>query len=335
MRAATVTDDHRLEISEVADPSPAQGQLILRTTGCGVCGSDLHMIDFMPEGMVLGHEFCGEVVAVGADATGFSEGDLVCSIPIMGCGSCSWCLAGHVARCTAQTPIGLGPQHGGYAEYVAVGARETFLLPDQLAASEGALVEPLAVGLHAVEEAELTVDDDVLIIGAGPVGLAIAHWCRHFGAREIIVSDPVAARRDFAVTFGATAAIDPTDSDVGAEAERLAGRRPRVVFECVGVPGMIEHAATCASLDGTVVVAGVCMGPDTFSPFPVMQKELTMKFVLFYRDRDFRYTIDMLRAERIRPTPMVSNLVTLDELPAAFQALRSPSTECKVIWTPS
>ena len=336
MRAALVNGEQQLEIGELDDPAPGPGQVVLRVTGCGVCGSDLHMIDHLPRGVVMGHEFCGEVVAIGHETAGrFRVGDAVCSIPIRGCGSCLACLTGDTARCGSQEPIGLGRDSGAYAEYVVVGERETFPLPEQLAVTDGALVEPLAVGLHAVEEAGLSVDDDVLIIGAGPVGLAVAHWCRHFGAREVIVSDPVEARREFATRFGASASIDPGAVEVGEEAVRLAGRSPQVVFECVGVPGMIGHAVDCVGHGSTVVVAGVCMGPDSFLPLAALQKEIAMKFVMFYRDRDFRYTIDMLAAERIAPTPMITNRVTLDELPAAFQALRTPSTECKVIWSPT
>jgi (R,R)-butanediol dehydrogenase/meso-butanediol dehydrogenase/diacetyl reductase len=319
---------------------------VLRVAGCGICGSDLHMSELaLPTleraapfralgGMVMGHEFAGEVAEVGRGAGDWKVGERVCALPLVGCGSCTHCLTGAPQFCAQLGGIGLGAYPGAYAEYVAVDARETFRLPDDLAAHEGALVEPLAVGLHAVHGADVRAGDDVLILGAGPVGIAAALWARCSGAREVVVSDPVAPRRALAERLGATATLDPGAQEVMPAFERHAGRAPDVILECVGVPGMIQGAIDLAPPRGHVVIAGVCMQPDRIVPVTAVMKELHLRFVSYYRRADFARTIDMLRSRRIEPRAMITDRIRLDELPAAFEALRRPSTQCKVIVQP-
>lgn len=325
-----------LALTEVADPLPGPGELVVRVSGCGICGSDLHLSaePIFPVGTVFGHEFAGVVAAVGRDAGGWREGEAVCALPLFGCGTCVACLTGDTHHCAKLRGTGLGAVAGAYAEYVRVSARETFRLPDDLAPWEGALVEPLAIGLHAVHAGALKAGDDVLIVGAGPIGLTTALWARHSGAREVIVSDPVAHRRALAEALGATGTVDPAREEVRPAFERLARHAPDVIFECVGVPGLIQEIFAYAPPRCRIVVAGVCLKPDTIVPVTAIMKELSVRFTVFYNRADFGHTIDMLRAGRIDPRPMITDLVDLGGLPDAFEALRTPSTQCKVIVRP-
>jgi len=330
-----------LAVEEVPDPTPAAGQLVLRVKGCGICGSDLHISEVegaLGHGTVMGHEFAGEVVEVGADARGddgpWRVGDRVCALPGIGCGRCAACLTGDLMGCSELHPTGFGDVGGAYAEYVRVGARESLLLPDNLATADGALVEPLAVGLHAVEAAALAPGEDVLVLGAGPVGLSIALWARQLGAREVVVSDYVEARREMALRMGATAIVDPGAEEVGEACGRIAGHAPRTIFESVGRPGVIQQCVGMAPRGATILTAGMCMQPDTLLPVIAGVKEVTLRFVAYYRRADFELTIDMLRAERIDPQPMVTQRIGLDALPEAFEALRRPADQCKVIVEP-
>jgi (R,R)-butanediol dehydrogenase/meso-butanediol dehydrogenase/diacetyl reductase len=336
MRAAVFREPGKpLEIADVPEPRALPGRLVLRVRGCGICGSDLHMSEMsLAPGMVMGHEFAGEIAEVGRGAGGWKPGERVCALPLIGCGECAHCAAGAPQFCSALEGVGLGAHSGAYAEYVMVDARETFRLPENVATHEGALVEPLAVGLHAVHGAEVRAGDDVLILGAGPVGLATALWARHAGAREIAVSDYVAQRRALALRMGATATLDPAQGPVMPEFERIAGRRPDVIIECIGVPGIIQDIFEMAHPGARVLVAGVCMKPDRIVPLTAVVKELSLRFVSYYRRRDFAYTLDMLRSGRIDPSPMITDLIGLPELPQAFEALRKPSTQCKVIVRP-
>jgi (R,R)-butanediol dehydrogenase/meso-butanediol dehydrogenase/diacetyl reductase len=324
-----------LAIADVPDPTPGPGQLVLRVAGCGICGSDLHMSEQpLPAGMVMGHEFAGEIAAVGRDAGGWKVGDAVCALPLIGCGRCLHCLSGDTKFCAELQGTGLGPVPGAFAEYVLTSALVTFRLPEGLATHEGALVEPLAVGLHVVHAAEIRPGDRVLVIGAGPVGLATALWAHHAGARHVVVSDFVAHRRELSERFGATGTIDPGREELGPAFERQAGGSPTVVIECVGVPGMIQQVIDVAPPRGRVVIAGVCIKPDTFVPLGALMKELRMTFVAFYNRADFAHTVAMLAAGRIAPAGMITDLIDLPSLPAAFEALRTPSTQCKVIVRP-
>lgn len=337
MKGATFQEPGRpLVLADLPDPTPGPGELIVRVAGCGICGSDLHLSaePVLPPGTVLGHEFAGTIAAVGPGTGPWREGEPVCAVPLFGCGTCVECLTGDTHHCADMRGTGLGRVPGGYAEYVRVSARETFRLPDDLAPHEGALVEPLAIGLHAVHVARLKPGDDVLIVGAGPIGLTTALWARHAGAREVIVSDPVAHRRALAAQLGATGTIDPSKEEVRPTFERVARRPPGVIFECVGVPGLLQEIFGYAPPRCRIVVAGVCLKPDAIVPVTALMKELQLRFTIFYNRADFGHTIDMLRSGRIDPRPMITDLVDLQGLPAAFEALRSPSTQCKVILRP-
>ncbi|MEO5843186.1 MAG: alcohol dehydrogenase catalytic domain-containing protein [Acidimicrobiales bacterium] len=337
MRAAVLNEQKSFDIVDHPDPTPGATDLVLRVEACGICGSDLKAAPGMPVGLIMGHEFCGEIVAVGRDAVGsWKVGDRVASLPLIGCGACLACLQGDVVHCArGADAIGVGGSSGAYAEFIKVGSHETFHLPESFARGDGALVEPLAVGLHAVDRAQLQRGDNVLIIGGGPVGMAVTLWARHFGAREIIVSDPVAARRDQCGQLGATGGIDPSAGETARDAfQRKVGRLADVVFECVGVPGMVQASIDGAVVHGKVVIVGVCSKPDTFVPIGALMKELTMHFVIYYRSADYRYTIDMLHTGRIDALPMVSDRIGLDAFPAMFEALKHPTTQCKVLVVP-
>lgn len=345
MRAAVFkSPDRKLAIEQVEDPAPGPDELVLKVKACGICGSDLHMTEVcdtsggmkpLPPGAVLGHEFCGEVVAVGKEARGaWREGERVTALPYIACGRCAACLTGHGHRCAQVRTAGMGSLKGGYAEYVVVGRHETLRLGAGVSWQDGALVEPLAVGLHAAEAARLRPGETVLIVGGGPVGLAVAIWCRHFGARHVVVSDLSPARVALAARCGATAAIDASRDDVVAAFKRIAGGRPDVVFDCVGVPGSQQLAMDYAPMNGRIVVAGVCMQPDRIIPVKAVTKELQVNYVYCYRKQDFALTIELLDRGVIDASAMVTDRVGFDRFPDAFDNLRRDKLQCKVLLEP-
>jgi len=342
MRAACVSETGKpFEIQDVPDPEPGPGEVVLAVKGCGICGSDLHVTELggaVPHGAIMGHEFAGEIVAVGKGAKSpdgpWREGDRVCTMPGISCGTCRRCMAGDVMGCADLRVTGFGEIGGGFAEYAIGGGRMTFRLPDNLTSSDGATVEPLAVGLHAVDKAGLRTGEDVLIVGAGPVGLACSIWARILGAREVVVSDYSPHRREMALAYGATAAIDPANEELGPAYQRITGCAPMLAFECVGRPDVVHEISLIVDRGARILSAGMCMATDNFMPLVFGTKELSMQFVSYYTHQNYQLTIDMLAAERIDPLPMITDRITLDELPAAFEALRKPSTECKVIVQP-
>jgi (R,R)-butanediol dehydrogenase/meso-butanediol dehydrogenase/diacetyl reductase len=334
-----------LVIEEVLEPRPGPTDLILKVQSCGICGTDLHWSErkdgsagwrALEPDTVMGHEFAGEVVEVGSGLRGqWRVGERVTAQPFIGCGHCPDCMAGRAFRCTEGAMRASAELPGAYAEYTRVGASTTLRLPEDVSFAEGALVEPLAVGLNAVRKARLEPGDTALIVGAGPVGISVALWCSFFGARHIVISDLVAARAERAVDFGATAAIDASREDVGARVRQLAGGPPQVVFDCVGVPGSFQLAIDYAPHDARVVIVGLCMAADTFFPAKALTKELDLSFAFIYQKRDFEIVIDLLGRGRIDARGMITSHVGFADFCAAFEALKRPSDQIKVMLEPT
>jgi (R,R)-butanediol dehydrogenase/meso-butanediol dehydrogenase/diacetyl reductase len=234
---------------------------------CGICGSDIHAVkaDWTPENIVMGHEFSGVVAALGKGVERCRQGDRVIPLPQVSCGECHACIAGNTFECEKWEPIDWNPKHsGGYAEYLVVGELDAIPLPTNTGFVEAAALQPMAVGLNAVREADLTIDDQVLIIGGGPIGLGLVQWVRSFGITHVVLSEMLENRRQVALQMGATAVIDPVqEKDVPAAYERMTGKRPTVIFEAVGIPGMIQKCIEMADPGIRIVVVGMCQESDS------------------------------------------------------------------------
>jgi len=317
--------------------SDLPGEVVLRIDACGICGSDLHASDNLPfEGLVMGHEFCGTVVDSADQASGYSEGDRVVGLSMASCGHCQACRDGRVRKCVATQMVGI-ERPGAYAEYVALPSSSLLRLPDALDHRHGALVEPLAVARHAVDRAGVTRDDTVAVVGAGPVGLAVTAWLSYLGLEHIVAIDPVAERRRTAQTLGATTTVDPAANDSAAVADAVAtacGGAPTRVIECVGIPGMLQQSIDIAGVDGIVAVTGVCMAAEQVTPLIAMVKELDVRFAFFYRRQDMVETLAAMESGTLNVMPMISDEISLDELPGRFEALKAPSTDVKVLVRP-
>ena len=333
-----------LTIADVPNPVPGDDDLVIAVKSCGICGSDLHMADVhdhaggmkpLPPGAVMGHEFCGEVVEVGRNAAErWRVGERVTALPYIACGSCHACLSGIGYRCAMVRYAGLGDLPGAYAEYMRIGSHEALRLPAGVDWQHGALVEPLAVGLHAVNAARIVAGERVLVLGAGPIGLSAALWIRHFGAQHVVVCDKVPARLALAARMGATATINASVEDVVSAMKRMSGGRPDVVLECIGVPGTQQLAMDYAPAGGRIVVVGVCMALDTIRPVKAISKELQINYVFMYHKRDFEITIDLMDRGMIDPSPLCTRTVGFADFSAAFDALKTDKTACKVILEP-
>ncbi|WP_157219749.1 zinc-dependent alcohol dehydrogenase [Flavisphingomonas formosensis] len=327
-----------LTIENIEDPAPASDQVIIEVAHAGICGSDLHVTEygFVPDGTVLGHEFAGTVVALGSGiGSDIKLGDRVTALPVHACQSCEACDAGLPALCSAALFTGTALNHrGAYADYVAARGSLIQKLPDGVSFAEGAMVEPLSVAYHAVSLAPVHRGAAVLVIGAGPIGAGATLFARMQGARHVIVSERSAERRALALECGATAVIDPQTEDVAARFAAIAGKRPEIVFECVGLPGLLQQAIEFAGTRGRVIVAGVCFGEDTLKPITGLMKEVSLQFSQCYTESDFAAVIDAIARGEARPQPMHSRTVSFAELPEAFEGLRNNPRACKVLIDP-
>ena len=281
-----------------------------------------------PSGKVLGHEWAGEVVALGMGVERVKIGDRVAVLPLSGCGMCASCLAGEPAWCASRNIDG-----GGYGEYALTHERQCFKIPASLSLQDGALVEPMAVGLHGVVMAEMKPGARVLVIGAGPIGLATIFWARRMGAGPIAATASSMRRADLAREMGAQMFLAPSDDLPTAATEALGGP-PDIVFEAVGVPGLIQQSVACVRRRGTVVVLGLCWDPDTFVPGIAVGKEVRLQCAGFYSAREFEHAIAPFDAGAVEPRDMVTDTVSLAEFPAAFEALRTRTHQCKVMLDP-
>lgn len=340
MRAAVFEGTGKpLAIRDIAIPEPGAGELLIRVHRCGVCGSDLHMTDvhscFNPaEGSVIGHEIAGEVVALGAGAeASWREGDRIAVLPFIGCGSCLPCLSGDPTQCANGRSQASGGAIGGFAEYCLASGRDSVRLSDKLSWEEGAFVEPVAVGVHTIAVAAIPVGARVLVLGAGPVGLAVAASARLCGADTIVVAARSDRRADLAITMGASDFLI-ADERLGENFAKRTGGQPEVIIECVGSPGMMDLAAGVSAARATIVMAGACMQVEPFMPIQATMKELIYKFAVAYSRRDFAFAEKLIASGRINPMPMFEGTVSMADFPAQFEALRTNKLACKIMLQP-
>lgn len=329
MRAVVVSSERQhLETVELADPTPGAQEVVVRVTGCGICGSDLHILASMAEvGTVLGHEIAGVVEEVGSEVHDAQVGDAVAIRPFVGCGSCRYCLAGRHDHCASFELIGM-ERPGGFAERTVAQASELFHLPAAMRAEDHPLVEPFAVARRGLRRGGLAPGETVIVLGAGPIGLAVTHWARALGAGRILVSDPLQLRRDLAVALGADEAIDPS------EMAGLAGDGAPLVVECSGRPGVLDQALQLAAIDGRVAVVGICLANDTYFPSWGILKELDVRFSVYYGREDFTDTIDAFERGDLLPNGLVTERIGLDAVPERFARLATEADAGKVVITP-
>jgi threonine dehydrogenase-like Zn-dependent dehydrogenase len=289
----------------------------------------------------MGHEFCAEIVEHGPGTTrALPPGTRVCSRPV-------------IVRATGPQTVGYSNDHpGGYGEYMRLTEGLLLPVPAGLSTEHAALTEPMAVGLHAVNKAHLHPDDAPLVIGCGPVGLAVIAALRLRDVRPIVAADFSARRRELAVALGADVVVDPAattpwqswrEAAVWGDASRapalppwLPGPavRPAVVFECVGVPGVLDQLMAASPRGTRIVVVGVCMEADTIHPMLGISKELNLQFVLGYTPEEFAATLGHIAAGAIPVAPLITGTVGLDGVAGAFEALASPEKHAKVLVRP-
>jgi (R,R)-butanediol dehydrogenase/meso-butanediol dehydrogenase/diacetyl reductase len=333
LKAVTFQALHEPLLSEMLpDPTPTADEVVVKVGRCGICGSDLHMTEDPAygcrQGDVLGHEFAGEVVGMGKDVSGLATGDLVSVIPLKSCGDCEHCRKGAVQWCSQ-----FGLQGGGYAEYAAVRSNQCVKLGTDLSLADGAIIEPLAVALHGVNLSGMTTGDRVLVLGAGPIGLAVAFWARRLGAARVAVQDVTPFQQDRARAMGADHfVVDPADP-VGS-AERALGGKADVVFECVGLPGLIAQAVDQVRPQGTILLLGLCTQPDTFNSFAMLGKEVRLVTSAFFTVQEYEASLAALERGAAEPRLLVTETIDLAAVPQVFETLKRRSGQCKVLIAP-
>jgi threonine dehydrogenase-like Zn-dependent dehydrogenase len=370
----------QLKVVDRPTPAPDRRQVLIDVLRCGICGSDLHarhhcneMADVAREtgyehfmrsdqDVVMGHEFCGEIVEHGLGCRRSApSGAVVVALPLLRTGNHI-----HAIGLSAAAP-------GAYAEQLLVQESLTVRVPNGLPPEVAVLTEPMAVGWHAVRRGEVKKRTVAVVIGCGPIGLSVICMLKASGVRTVIASDFSAGRRALARACGANVVVDPAHESPHASAERhghfvtvpaaldtaldamdnlqrvpvpwhhlwraaeaLGVTTPKspVIFECVGVPGVIDQVIASAPLFSRVVVVGVCMGTDRIRPAMAINKEIDLRFVLGYTPIEFRDTLHMLAEGKVNAGPLVTGAVGLDGVEEAFQALGDPEAHAKILVDP-
>ena len=324
----------------MAEPAPGPGQVLVETIACGICGSDLHLVqhfDLLIESsraaghsvfdasgdLVMGHEFSGRVIALGAGVDNVAIGDVVVAIPV---------------ALTPEGPatVGYSPQYpGGYGERMVLMAPLCFKVPDGLDPRHAALTEPMAVGVHAVAKSGVQPGEAALVLGCGPIGLAVIGGLRIAGIEPIVAADFSAARRRLAAHMGAHEAVDPRQEPAIDAWQRVDGQKSLVIFECVGVKGMLAGAMAAAPQHARIAVAGVCLEPDTIQPLVGINKELSIQFCLGYTPEEFSRTLQLIASADLNVAPLITGEVGIDGVAGAFEALASPDEHAKILVEPA
>lgn len=326
MRVSRLHGVHDLRLEELPRPVPGPGQVLLRVAAVGVCGSDVHYYQHgrignqvVTEPIIMGHEFSAWVAAPGPGVEGLRPGQLVAVEPGISCGACEMCHQGHPNLCPHVRFCGTPPVDGILAEYTLMPAGNCYLLPPEIGPAEAALLEPLGIAIHSVDLGHLRAGDTVAVLGAGPIGLLIAAVARAAGAAQVLMTEPLAYRRQFALDHVAVAALDPSVGDVVAEIDHLTeGRGVDVAFEAAGAPETPQQAASVVRIGGTVVLAGIPADDTlTLNASTVRRKGLTIKVVRRMK-HTYPRALRLVQSGQVDLKPLVTHLLPLEQVARAF-----------------
>ncbi len=330
MKAARFKRGGAFELAEVPVPVPGPGEAVVRVKYCGICGSDLHMVDkgMLPQGAVIGHELTGTVEAVGEGVAGFAPGAPVAVMPLAACGKCAFCASGRTQLCQdgLNGAYGLGGKPGGFAQFMLVKSSMLYSLPLGLDLKTAALNEPWSVARHAVA---MISAGPVLILGAGPIGLMSVYALREREIDAIFVYEPDPHRAGLAKRAGARV-IDPAREKPAVVLAQEAGGPPPVVLDCAGAEKSMQEAAGLVAPAGTVLMLGINMAKTFILPIVCFGKEITIKFSFGYTAAEFGDSLLSLASSALDPSVLISAVMPLSDINKAFQSLHQPG-QAKVL----
>ncbi len=331
MKAAIYPGEGKpVTIETLPDPQPGPGEVLIKVARCGICGTDLSMtkggmFDF-GKGVQFGHEYAGEIIEVGSEVSDFRVGENIAVLPSVACGECAACRShGNNVLCQGRP----GSAMHGFAELARVPVSVATRLPSTLSMADGALIEPLAVSLYGVKLSAIQPGDPVLVLGGGTVALYAIYWARRLGAGRIVAMSRSPRREALSLAMGANRFIAYGDNEIGEVAEALGGA-PQIVYECVGAEGMLQKAVMHAAQFGKIVSLGFCTSPDPVIPAIASYKCAALQFAVGYSMKEFLYIADQMDKGHCDPKAIITDDISLDELPVMMDTLRGPNGETKV-----
>ncbi len=348
MKAPVLRGKRSIVFEEVADPVPADNEVIVEVGYCGVCGSDLHLYnsDMAPNGIILGHEFGGTIVELGKGVRGWEAGQRVVGAPMRPCMNCPFCLEADYDMCYQHHRLdalraGIPPAGGaslgtgGLGRFARISADRLMAIPDALDDQQAAAVEPAAVGFHAVRRSGIQLGDRVAILGAGPIGLFTLQCAIAAGARRVVVVEPAPLRASLAAQFGASEVLNPgVHASLASAIAASLGSPPDLVFDAAGVPATLQQAVDVVKPGGSVMMVGVAFENAPIRPSVWVTKRVTVRAAFAYSHADYDATIAMLERGAIQSAPIITSIVPSSATAEAFERLLMPNDEVKVLIDP-
>ena len=326
MKALVYHGPENLQWEEIADVSPKQGEVLIKVKAVGICGSDVHgylgITGRRIPPMVMGHEFAGIVAAVGEGVTSVKTGERVAPYPVVFCGECEFCKQGNVHICLNKTALGVLECNGAMAEYISVPAKLVFKLSDDVSYAVGSMMEPMAVAYRGVNNAGDLCGKNVLIVGAGTIGLLALAIVKMRNPAKIFVSDLSDSRLAVASQMGADFVINPESSEPSAIVkEETAGMGVDIAFEAVGATPTVQQAMAALKIGGTAVWIGNSAKMIQVNMQEIVTRELRVVGTFLYTFKEFGEVVDLLNSGKINVEPMISLQTPMENGPALFARL--------------
>jgi L-iditol 2-dehydrogenase len=332
MKAAVFTGIKKIEIQDVPKPRPEADEVLIKVQVVGVCGSEVHAFlgahPFRKPPAILGHEVAGDIVEVGAGVRDFKVGDRVMVEPQKSCGHCVYCLSGSYHLCVSKVVLGVPEWPGAFGEYIVAPEHTLLKLPESFSYEEGAMCEPLAVGIHSVKKARVEMGDSVLVLGSGPIGLSCVAAARAAGATKIIATDAYDFNLELARKQGATALFNVRG---GGDLARVVAERGKpegvdAALVTVGISAVVNQGLASVRKEGRVALVALFDEPLTIpQPFVIGGKELDVVGVHMYKKEDFYTAISLISSGVVDAKGMVTHVLPLEEAQRALDMVHSKS----------
>ena len=328
MKAVVFRGAGQVEVTELPRPEPGSGEVLVRVDYCGICGTDLeaYQTGMYQPGVVIGHEFAGEIVAIGEQVEGWATGDRVTADNALPCRQCEFCRQGRPALCQELLSPGI-TLDGGMAEYVRLPVPVLHRLPDAVTTRQGALVEPLTIALQGVRSSALQPGDWALVLGAGPIGLLTLQCALLAGARQVMVAEINSARAALARALGASVVLHPQRDNLAVEVSaRTAGLGPQVVYVCTGAAPAFTDAVSLVRRGGQIFILGLCPEPVPADYMTVVLSELNIRGS-YLGHGAFPAALDYLAQNRIQVEPLISHEIAVEDVvERGFEEMLRPDT---------
>ncbi|MBW7476107.1 alcohol dehydrogenase catalytic domain-containing protein [Paenibacillus oenotherae] len=339
MKAVYVDDAYKVVVKDVEIPELSANEVLIKVKVAGICGSDIHtykgLHPFRKPPVIIGHEIAGEVVKLGEAVTKLQLGDRVTVEPQTGCGTCEYCLTGKINYCANRGAPGIGNWYGAMAEYFTAPEQMVFKLPDSMSYEQGVLVEPFAVGVHAVRKAAIEVGDKVAVLGAGPIGLLAMAAAKAAGATTIMVTDVMDYALESAVQMGATHTLNIMNKpEWMAEAKGIIGGEFDKVLIAAGVPGIIDQSLVLLRKGGRIVTIAMFHGTQTFDIHNLQNQEKEIVGCMTYTREDTITAIDLIGAGALNEEAIISHRLSYEQAAEGFRLVdKKEDSSLKVLVT--